>query len=102
MPIDEMYCGVECRVANSVMAVRAAHAVPSDGDGVSELLVAVRTGLDKVLREVADGTYRPSKLDASAALQFAREGAAFGYHACEIAPLIRIGLVVRPWPNTRA
>lgn len=48
---------VACRA--SVMAVRAASAVPADTEGVSELLDAVLDSLDEVLREVRIGNYIP-------------------------------------------
>ena len=92
MPPDIRSCGFECRVANAVMAVRAANALPADTEGVSELWDAVLDRLDDVLREVRDGRYVPSMIDAMAALEFAREKAGSGCLASELAPLIQVGI----------
>lgn len=92
VPIEPHFCGTECRVANAVMAVRAASAVPADTEGVSELLDAVLDSLDEVLREVGIGGYIPSMIDAMAALEFAREKAGSGCLASELAPLVQVGI----------
>ena len=92
MPPDVKCCGVECRVANAVMAVRAANALPADTEGVSELLDAVLDRLHEVLHEVQDGKYVPSMIDARVALEFARESADAGCLASELAPLILVGI----------
>ena len=92
MPPDTRSCGTECRVANAVMAVRAANALPADTEGVSELLDAVLDRLDEVLHEVGDGKYLPSIIDARVALEFAREKAVTGCLASELAPLIQFGV----------
>jgi hypothetical protein len=92
MPADVKCCGVECRVANAVMAVRAANALPADTEGVSELLDAVLDRLDEVLHEVQDGKYMPSMIDARVALEFARESADAGCLAGELGPLVQVGI----------
>jgi hypothetical protein len=92
VPTETRSCGVECRVANAVMAVRAANALPADTEGVSELWDAVLDRLNEVLREVRDGRYVPSMIDAMAALEFAREKAGSGCLASELAPLIQVGI----------
>jgi hypothetical protein len=94
VPVETHFCGTECRVANAVMAVRAASAVPADTEGVSELLDAVLDSLDEVLREVGIGSYIPSMIDAMAALEFAREKASSGCLASELAPLIQVGITL--------
>jgi hypothetical protein len=78
--------------SNAVMAVRAANALPADTEGVSELLDAVLDRLDEVLREVRDGIYEPSMIDAMAALELARENADSGCLASKLAPLIQVGI----------
>lgn len=93
MSTDARSCGTECRVANAVMAVRAANALPADTEGVSELLDAVLDRLDEVLHEVGDGRYVPSMIDGQVALEFARESAGSGgCLASELAPLIQVGI----------
>ena len=92
MPPDVRSCGFECRVANAVMAVRAASALPAELEGVSALLDAVRDRLDEVLHEVVNGRYVPSMIDAIAALELAREKAVSGCLASELAPLIQVGI----------
>lgn len=89
LPTETRFCGVECRVANAVMAVRAANALPANTEGVSELWDAVLDRLDEVLREVRDGRYVPSMIDAMAALEFAREKAGSGCMASELPALIQ-------------
>ena len=91
-PNDTRFCGTECRVANAIMAVRASNALPADTEGVSELLDAVLDQLDEVLREVRDGRYVPSMIDAMAALEFAREKARSGCLARPLAALIQVGI----------
>jgi hypothetical protein len=88
MPTDARFCGTECRVANAVMAVRAAWSLPV----TSALLVVVRSGLDEVLLHVVDGSYIPSMTDALVALEFARDSAESGCLASEVAPLIQVGI----------
>jgi hypothetical protein len=92
MQLEMKSCRVECRVANAVMAVRAANALPADTEGVSELLDSVQDWLDEVLHEVRVGRYVPSTIDAMAALEFAREKAVSGCLASELAPLIQVGI----------
>ena len=92
LPTETRFCGVECRVANAVMAVRAANALPANTEGVSELWDAVLDRLDEVLREVRDGRYVPSMIDAMAALEFAREKAGSGCMASELPALIQVGI----------
>jgi hypothetical protein len=92
MPTDARFCGTECRVANAVMAVRAAWSLPADAKGVSELLDAVLDRLDEVLHEFEDGRYLPSTIDARVALEFAWENADSGCLASELAPLIQVGI----------
>ena len=74
------------------MAVRAANALPANTEGVSELWDAVLDRLDEVLREVRDGRYVPSMIDAMAALEFAREKAGSGCMASELPALIQVGI----------
>jgi hypothetical protein len=88
VPTDTRFCGTECRVANAVMAVRAAWSLPV----TSALLDAVRGRLDEVLHEVVDGSYIPSMIDALVALEFAQESADSGCLASELAPLIHVGI----------
>jgi hypothetical protein len=92
MPAVVRSCGLECRVANAAMTVRAANALPADTEGVSELLDAVPDRLDEVLHEVGDGRYVPSMIDARVALKFARERAGSGCLASELAPLLQVGI----------
>lgn len=92
VPTVTRFCGIECRVANAVMAVRAANALSADTEGLSELLDAVLDRLDDVLREVREGRYVPSMIDAMAALEFAREKASSGRLPSELAPLIQVGI----------
>lgn len=91
MPPEMKSREVECRVADAIMAVRAANALPADTEGVSELLDAVLDRLEEVLHEVGDGRYLPSMMDARVALEFALERAACGCLASELAPLIQVG-----------
>jgi hypothetical protein len=79
-------------VANAVVAVRAANALPADTEVVPEVLDAVLDRLDEVLHEVGDGKYLPSMIDARVALEVARERADSGCLASDLAPLIQVGI----------
>ena len=92
LPTDTRLCGTGCRVANAVMAVRAACSLPAESEGVPALLDAVRDRLDEVLHEVVNGRYVPSMIDAMAALEFARERAGSECLASELAPLMQVGI----------